>query len=224
MGKIILAFFVLSFAVIHAQQNQRYINVNGTSELILQADEINYTIQIKIINESLEKSKQINDKNVKELLKILKNSGIDSNDIEVSPLILGKNYENSDRERKQKGFYSTVNVSFILKDLSKYFDLTDQLSSNDSYEIVSSGYGISDYERQHKLAYEKALKAAREKAEYMTQTLGVKLGGVLEIDENNYGQTYPNPFNTVTKENIQGGNISGKVTIKRSVRVKFTIE
>ena len=102
--------------------------------------------------------------------------------------------------------------------------MINKLSKNNYFEITNSNYGISDYEAQHKLAYEKALKAAKEKAEYMTKALGIKLGKVLEIDENNYWQSYATPFNTVTKVNLRESDISGNVTIRRSVRVKFSIE
>jgi len=223
MKNLFLALFIFCFTSANAQENQKYIIINGTSELILSANQINYTIQIKIIDATVEGSKRTCDNDLNELLTILKNIVINSNDINVSPITLGKNYEFIDKERKQKGFYTEVNVSFLLKDLSKYFELTNKLASSNAFEIVNSSYSISDYEIQHMLAYEKALKAAEEKAEYMTKTLGLKLGDVLEIDENNYSQSYPNPFNTITKENSPTGDISGKVTIRRSVRVKFAI-
>jgi len=222
MKNFFLALFIC-FASANAQENQKYINVNGTSELILSADQITFSVQINIIDESIEESKKTNDKHLNELLTILKNIEINTNDIELSPITLGKNYEYIGREKKQKGFYTKVNVSFLLEDLSKYYELTNKLSSSNAFEIVNSSYSISDYELQHKLAYEKALIAAKEKAEYMAKTLGLKLRDVLEIEENNYWQSYPNPLNTVTIENSQSGNISGKVTIRRSVRVKFAI-
>jgi uncharacterized protein len=224
MKYFFLATFIFCCVSINAQENQKYININGTSELILPADQINFIVQIKIIDESIEESKKTNDKYLNELMLILKEIGINSNDIEVSPITLGKNYENDiNRVSKQKGFFTEVKVSFLLKDLSKYFELTNKISSSNYFEIVNSSYNISDYEQQHKLAYEKALNAAKEKAEYMTKTLGVILGEVLEIDENNYWQSYANPFNTVTQVNSQVENISGNVTIRRSVRVKFAI-
>jgi hypothetical protein len=224
MKYFFLSAFIFCFVSVNAQEYQKYININGTSELILPADQIDFTVQIKIIDDSIEESKRTNDEYLNELMKILENIGIKSNDIEVSPITLGKNYEyDINRTRKQKGFYTEIKVGFLLRDLSKYYDLTNKLSSSNDFEIVNSNYNISDYEQQHKLTYKKALNAAKEKAEYMTKALGVKLGEVLEIDENNNWQSYANPFNTVTQVNPQEGNISGKVTLRRSIRVKFAI-
>jgi uncharacterized protein len=224
MKYLFLSFLIFCFVSLNAQENQKYININGTSELILPADQINFTIQIKVLDDSIEESKKTNDGYLNELMTILKSNGINSNDISVSPITLGKNYEyDINRERKQKGFFTEIKITFLLKDLSKYFGLTNNISSSNHFEIFASSYSISDYEQQHKTAYINALTAAKEKAEYMTKTLGVKLGEVLEIDENNSLQGYPNPFNSVTQVNSQDGSISGKVALRRSVRVKFAI-
>ncbi|KAB2844760.1 MAG: DUF541 domain-containing protein [Melioribacteraceae bacterium] len=87
---------------------------------------------------------------------------------------------------------------------------------------MNSGYAVSNYEEQVKNVFEKALKAAKEKAELMAKTLNVNLGEVLEIDENNFGGG-PVMLNSFAKEDFQQNGISGKVTITRSVRVKFAI-
>ena len=224
MRYFLITFLVIGLSSVFSQENQRYINVNGTSELIRTADQLNFTVKIKTIDESVEQCKIINDNNLEDLLEILKSVGINSNEIDISPLKLGKNYEyDRERQQKQKGYFAEVEISFLLKDLSKYYLLTNKLATSNSFEFTNSSYTISDYEIQHKIAYENALKAAKEKAQYMANTLGLKLGDVLEIDENNYWQSYATPFNTLTVENSQNTNTPGKVTIRRSVRVKFAL-
>ena len=224
MKYLVLFVLLLCSVSVNAQENDRYINVNGTSELILPADQINFGVQIRTVAESLDMSKSTNDKYLGELKAILKETGINQDDIEISPVTLGKNYEyDAQVGRRQKGFYTECRVTFILKDFSKYYELTDKLSASSHFEVVSSGYSLSDYEQHNKKAYEKALLAAKDKAEYMAKTLGVKLGEVLEIDENNFWQNNAVPFNTVAKVSTQDENVSGKVTISKSVRVKFSI-
>lgn len=224
MKYLVLFVLLLCSVSVNAQENNRYINVNGTSELILPADQINFGVQIRTVAESLDMSKSTNDKYLGELKAILKETGINQDDIEISPVTLGKNYEyDAQVGRRQKGFYTECRVTFILKDFSKYYELTDKLSASSHFEVVSSGYSLSDYEQHNKKAYEKALLAAKDKAEYMAKTLGVKLGEVLEIDENNFWQNNAVPFNTVAKVSTQDENVSGKVTISKSVRVKFSI-
>ena len=224
MKYFFLSLFICSFGSTSAQEFHKYITVNGTSELILPADQIKYTIQIKIVAVAVEASKNANDSCRNELLRKLNKIGINSNDINVLPMTLGKNYEFNKGERKQRGFYTEVNVIFLLKDLSKYYELTNELSSSNQYEIKESTYNISEYELQQKIAFEKALLAAKEKAKYMVHVLGVKLKDVLEIEENNYWQAGSIYSNTIEqKQDSRAGDMSGKVTIRRSVKVKFAI-
>lgn len=224
MKYFFLSLFICSFGSTSAQEFHKYITVNGTSEIILPADQIKYTIQIKIVAAAVEASKNANDSCRNELLRKLNKIGINSNDINVLPMTLGKNYEFNKGERKQRGFYTEVNVVFLLKDLSKYYELTNELSSSNQYEIKESTYNISDYELQQKIAFEKALLAAKEKAKYMVHVLGVKLKDVLEIEENNYWQAGSIYSNTIEqKQDSRAGDMSGKVTIRRSVKVKFAI-
>src|ERR1035441_2090065 len=121
----LLALLLVCFASPKAQENKKYINVTGTSELILPADQMNFTVQIRTINDSVEESKKANDNHLNELMALLKSAGILSNDITSSPISIGKNYEMKDKDRIQKGFFTEVRVSFLFKDLSKYYELTN---------------------------------------------------------------------------------------------------
>jgi uncharacterized protein YggE len=224
MKHIFFLLLILCFASLLAQENHRFININGTSELVRSADQINFSVQIKTIAVTIERSKVTNDNDLAELLSILKKIGINSDDIVVSPIRLGKNYEyDRERQRKLTGYFTDVNVTFRLTDLSKYYELANQLSAGNDFEITSSSYGISDYEIQHKAALENALKAAKEKAEYMAKALGQKLGDVIEIEENDGRQTNAALSNTITVEGSASPEINGTVVIKRSVRVKFAL-
>lgn len=225
MKYLFAAILILCLSSVNAQENKRYININGTSELIRAADQIDFSVRIRIVNESLEESKRINDKNREELLSLLKKVGISLDDISESAVTLGKNYEHdmSTGRQRQDGYFTEVNVSFKLKDLSKYYDLSNKLATSNAFEVISSTYAISDYETQHKASYEIALTAAKIKAEYMAKALGLKLGEVLEIEENNPMETFSRLSNKVSYEVNQSTPISGKVILTRSVRVKFGI-
>jgi len=76
-------FFLVTF-YLQAQQPPRFIDVNGTSEVIVRADQIELTIRIKIVHHSITDSKNINDRYRAKLMQILKDYGINTDDIEVS--------------------------------------------------------------------------------------------------------------------------------------------
>ena len=222
MKTYLIILIASCFTFAQAQDHQRSIEVNGTAEIALPADQINITVQIRTVDASVERSKKANEKQLKELLDIIEDAGIDPKEIRITPILIGKNYEYIDRERRHRGFFTELSVSFLIKDLSKYYELINDISKNNVYEVNRSEYLISDYEIQHRAAYEKALKAAKEKAEYMCKALGVSLGEVLEIQENSSWQTHTAASNTISI--ADAASVSGKVVIKRSVSVKFGIK
>lgn len=223
MKKMIFLLFVILSAGINAQNIQKFINVNGSARLDVNADQINISVHIKTVDNSISESKKKNDDSVDKLISILNEFEVEKQDVDISPISLGKNYEYKQGERVQNGFYTSVNVSVLLKDLSKYYELIDNLSSNEAFETTNSNYSVSDFENYVKSAYKKSLIAAKEKAELMAETMGVTLGDVLEIDEST-SYSGPMPLNTMVKEDYRAGDIAGKVSINRDVRVKFAIK
>lgn len=220
--KYLFLCFLLTFSVTTYSQ-VRYIEVNGTYESVLPADRVSFSIQLKTVQETVEEAKNVNTQKLDNLLKQLTDIGISQTDINVSPITLGKNYTYVNNQRQQEGFYVQVNLSVLLQDLNLYTELTDAFVLNNSIEKIQSSYKISDYEHQHQLAYEKALQLAKTKASYMAKVYEMSLGEVLEIEENSSWSSYSIPFNSVTIENSKEENDFGKVTIRRSVRVKFIL-
>lgn len=227
MKLCVVLVLLLAFFSTNAQDTRRYIDINGTAEVNVPADQIEFNVQIRVVRETIEDSKKQVDASVANLLKILKSFNLDEEDIIESPAILGKNYTYESGSQKLNGYFASATVSFKLKDLSKYYALSDQLAKDQTIEVVNSFYSLSDYETHSREAYEKALKAAVDKAGYMTKTLGVSVGRILSVDENN--PNYPMPYynmKVMEQSNAGGGDaaaISGKVNITRTVRVKFEL-
>ena len=227
MKYVLTLLLVMCFATIHAQNAERFIDVNGASEIMVQADQIKFVVQIKTIGQTLAESKKLNDASLDKLLSILKNNGIAKDDMEVSPITFGKNIEYTNKGPVQKGFFTNEVVTFTLKDFSKYYTLSDELSKESALEITNSTYEVSTPNVYYKSAYEKALKAAKDKAEYMAAALGCKLGKVMEIDETSPVRPFYKSLNfaanTVSQEGGSGEDMSGKIELQKSVRVKFQL-
>lgn len=224
--KTILISFVLFFPfLLLGQSANRSITVNGTAETVRPADQISISFTVKTIDVSQEKCKLANDKEVGSVLLILNKFEISNDDIKLSPLDFGKNYELT-HERKQKGYYTCQQFTILWRDLSHYYDFMNALSEKNTVEIQHADYQISDFVSQNKATMESALRAAREKAEYMVKAMGVKLGMVLSIEEGEQWQAQTRITNSFTdSDNKATSSVqAGKVEIKRSVRVQFEIQ
>lgn len=214
-----------SSSLIGSEALPRFISVNGTAELQIPADEIEWNIRIESLNEKLPKAKNSCDASLTQLLNILSKNGIKKDGIEVSPISQGKHFEYLDRERTQDGFFTRLNVYFKLRDLSKYSALVSALSTNPEFETIYARYSDSKYETNNKLAIKKAVLAAKEKADYLAETLGVQLGKVLEVTENDLFKTSFVGANTMASVGPPSAeNIQGKIAFKRSVHLKMEIK
>jgi hypothetical protein len=217
-------FIALIFtSLMFAQDNSRFIEVNGTSEVIAPADYVHFNVNIRNVAKTLEQSRQDNLNASNELEDILKKFNISKDDWEMSPIKFGKEYIFENQERKLSGYFSQVNVSINLKNMNDYYPFTKELSKNKVFEITNSNYGVSDILKYHKEATIKAVQAAKEKAEYIAQSIGMKTGKVIQISELNQFESYPNPFNSITTAGGSPEDISGKISIKRSVNMKIEL-
>lgn len=223
MKKTVLLISLLLAGILQAQETQHFIDVNGTSEIMAQADFIFFNINIKNVAETLEESRLVNTKVSKDVVAIFNEFKISKEDWEISPIKFGKEYSYSREERKLIGYFSISSVTVKLRNLTDYYSFTSKLSKNTICEITNSDYGVSDIVKYNREAIIGAAKAAKEKAVYIAESLGVKLGKIIQITEANQFQQRPNPFNSVTRESGSTENISGKVSIKRTVNMKLEI-
>lgn len=224
MRYLVVILAVLFTLSAYPQESKRFIDVNGTAEVNVPADRIDFNIQVRVVSQTISESKKQVDASVKQLMEVLNKYDISDDDIDESPVLLGKNYEYDSGKREQKGFFASSDINFKLKDLTKYYNLSNELAGIRDIEVANSNYNLNDFEKYNRQAYEKALKAAAEKASYMCNVLDVKRGKVLEIDENN--QNIPMQLNSreMFKADAGGAVISGNVNITRTIRVRYEIE
>ena len=121
MKRIISLIFIMIFSTVLLSQEHRFIEVSGVANLEYPADQINWSVSIKKVENTLEKSSEKANEVLKQLLIILNQASIDGNDIQISPTQKGKEYENEfdTSSRKFIDFYTMKNENFILKKYKK---------------------------------------------------------------------------------------------------------
>mgnify|MGYP001317525155 FL=1 len=184
---VLVTLWLSGILAISAQEdnNSRYIEVTGSSETEIIPDEIHFMITIKEYwQEEFEKKSKPEDYQTKvpvneiehNLMSALKQAGIAPSDIQT----------------KEVGDYWRERGKDIL--ISKTFDIKlqnpDQINriiqTVNTKGIQSMNIGelknkdLQEYRKQGKI---EALKAARQKADYLVAAMGQKLGNVLRIVE-----------------------------------------
>lgn len=184
---VLVTLWLSGILAISAQEdnNSRYIEVTGSSETEIIPDEIHFMITIKEYwQEEFEKKSKPEDYQTKvpvneiehNLMSALKQAGIAPSDIQT----------------KEVGDYLRERGKDFL--ISKTFDIKlqnpDQINriiqTVNTKGIQSMNIGelknkdLQEYRKQGKI---EALKAARQKADYLVAAMGQKLGNVLRIVE-----------------------------------------
>jgi uncharacterized protein YggE len=165
----LLIGFLVFGSLINAQEiKKNFIEVTGVAEMEVEPDEIIFNIGIKGDNKN-----QLAD-NEKQLFEILKNNGVKNEDIKFKSM-----YQNI--YSKTKVFTKSLEFKVTKKaNIGNLFENLNQkwVTSINISEIKNTR--IADFRKTVKV---NALKAAKEKADYLLESMGKKTGNPLEIVE-----------------------------------------
>ena len=212
-------------------QQEKYIEVIGTAEMEVQPDEIRLIIGVQEYwKEEFEKSKDYKDYKTKVPLdEIETNLFNDLNKIGISKdKIIVKDIGNYWRNIG-KDFLFGKQYEIILSDFKKLDEITKTVQTRgiDNMRIGElKNKKLTEYRKQVKI---EALKAAKDKADYLLTSIGKKTGDVISITELNESEGgWWGPRNLTsnaimsTPDNADSENFRN-IKLKYEIKAKFEI-
>jgi len=231
MIRLALAAFMfmipLSASFAEEAKDIRKITVSGKAENTVEAQRAEIGLSIKIVKKEMSQSHEALTGELSKLTKELKAIGLPDKDIRRSLVLQGAEYNWEKESRVLKGYYAECYVDVTVNDISKMADLYRTLSGHKDITIQSTEFKRNDEFELRKAEYEKALLAAKKKAEFMAQALGVKVGRVHSIaEENTENWLEAKPYqNVMTKDEANGAPTNyGTIRISARVLVEFELE
>ncbi len=186
LTRIALALLmVFSLSNLMAQSQNRYIDVSGTAEIEVEADEIHFMINIKEYwEEEFQKRKEFKDYKSKvsiskietELLNTLKKIGVAKSDIRV---ISVGNYH----RYMGKDFLVAKMLDITLSDFTMIDKIVTAVNPRGINSMRIGFVTNKDIEKYQKEVKIQALNAAKEKAKYLVEAVGAELGEIITISE-----------------------------------------
>jgi uncharacterized protein len=182
-----LAAFILvssiAFAVDLADVSSPRITVTGTVITEVTPDRLVWSLSLKNSGLELAKVAERHATVSADVLKALKELGIEDKDVQTAQMEFGENMVYREREHVKEGYFASTMIAFKLADLAKYKEVWLRLASMSHLSVNSVTYDHSRRVELQKETRKKALLAAKEKAGVMAETLEAKIGEVLAISE-----------------------------------------
>jgi uncharacterized protein YggE len=208
----------------------RLISVTGVAEIKVAPDQVILMLGVESRDKDLTVAKASNDRNIKKLIALARDAGVEAKNIQASALSMGPEYSD-EKIPKLLGYKVSQVMTITLTDLSKYEDLLASALKAGVNRVNGFNFIVADTKKYREEARLKAVKAAREKAMTMAAELGQTVGKPWEVTEAaDYDAEAYLAANTrqylESLENRQESSpiAGGEVTIRAAVRVSFQLE
>lgn len=208
-----------------AASTNRVLAVNGLGVVSIKPDMVTIVIGVeteaKLASDALGK----NSITVGQVLAVLKQSGIEDEDIQTVNISVQPIYRSYKRRRDTRvlGHRVTNSLKVKVKGVARLGRILDAVVSVGSNRIGAIRFGATNHTRLLARARRLAVKNAIEKAKLYAGAAGVKLGPILSISEG--GISIPRPI-AVRSASYRGSvPISGgQIEIRATVAMRWAIE
>ena len=229
---VLLALLASSLHLSADEMDPPRVTVFGTATTQVVPDKMDWSLEIKNTGAEVEEVAKVNADSVKEALAFLKGQGLGDDVIQTSGMQFGENWVYRNRDRVKEGYYASTTLSFEVADLEKYQALWMGVPKLPN--VLLNGVSLDSTKRiEHRNATrQRALLAAREKAQALAATLGAGIGKPLLIEEIN-----ENPASLFSNGNLISNDIGaagdpgagetfapGRIPITMRVRVSFQLK
>ena len=228
--QLLLLILFLQASNLFAQsttETRKFIEVTGSAERSVKPDEIELET---VITEYIKDGSTVKLENIeKDFYTVLKKNSVDIENLKLNGL--ESNYwwywwNNRNKPLKTKTFKLSItgDINFLklVEDLNKKWVESISISEK-------KNKNIQDYRREVKM---EAIKAAKEKAAYLLESIGEHLGNVISVEENPDDATsiwYPGRnvlsntlLNTNSSETDEINNVSS-IKLRYEIKAKFEI-
>ena len=222
---LLLVSTLLVFPLQAQETNKRYIEVTGTSEIEIVPDKIHYIIEIReYFEEEFDGKSKPEEYHTKvslsqieqDLRKTLAEAGITQDAIRMQEI--------GDYWRKQgQDFLISKNFDITLTDFRQINEIVKRIDTKGIHTMRIGELENKDILAYHQKGKIEALKAAQQKATYLVEALGKKLGDVIRIVEEGNSNIFPFAQSNVLSSDAASFDNFRTIKKNYSMLVRFEI-
>ena len=222
---LLLVSTLLVFPLQAQETNERYIEVTGTSEIEIVPDKIHYIIEIReYFEEEFDGKSKPEEYHTKvslpqieqNLRKTLAEAGITQDAIRMQEI--------GDYWRKQgQDFLISKKFDITLTDFRQINEIVKRIDTKGIHTMRIGELENKDILAYHQKGKIEALKAAQQKATYLVEALGKKLGDVIRIVEEGNSNIFPFAQSNVLSSDAASFDNFRTIKKNYSMLVRFEI-
>ena len=222
---LLLVSTLLVFPLQAQETNKRYIEVTGTSEIEIVPDKIHYIIEIReYFEEEFDGKSKPEEYQTKvslsqieqDLRKTLAEAGITQDAIRMQEI--------GDYWRKQgQDFLISKKFDITLTDFRQINEIVKRIDTKGIHTMRIGELENKDILAYHQKGKIEALKAAQQKATYLVEALGKKLGDVIRIVEEGNSNIFPFAQSNVLSSDAASFDNFRTIKKNYSMLVRFEI-
>ena len=175
-------------------KNPKTITVTGTAEKAYSNQLSSYYLTLEFHNADKGKAVEQLSQKTDEVVTQIKEFGIDEKDIKTQSLNVYQRedgyYEGSSYRSSPGDWYASYSIEIILRDVSKSVQLTSLLTSIEDSSMWGPNVTVDDSKYDYDELLVEAIEDAREKANKMAESMGGRVGKVLQVDEGSTSDGY----------------------------------
>ncbi|MBB5073185.1 hypothetical protein HNQ69_000289 [Bartonella callosciuri] len=204
------------------------ITVTATGESQATPDMAIINLAVVTYDKTAQKALAANNKSMNDIVNAFKNNGIQANDLQTSGLSIYQSSPDKHQEKKdnEKVYHVSNSLTVRIRDLTNAGKIFDQAMALGVNSVNGITFTNSDTKPFYQEARKKAIAEAIEKAETIAQAANLKLGKIIEINENN-DRYYPTTrlMSRAVDASYAATNFSGgELGYNVSVTVVFSID
>lgn len=184
----IAAIVIVGFVMLAKQpEMNNQFSVSGVGKVFAKSDIANLTVGVKTeVKTTAAEAVKENTKKMNEIIKALKDLGIEEKDIKTVNYNLNPSYDWTTGRQKLLGYEVSQNVTIKIRDLDKIGETISKTTEKGANQIGNIEFTIDDESELKAQARSLAIEKAMTKAQEVAQKTGIKLGKVINVYENQY--------------------------------------
>ncbi len=216
--------------LVHAQlPEQPHLIVQAEASESVLPDQVTLDVTIENVSPLLQKARKNVEQRSKQLLKEIRRYNLFEEDIDAGQIQIRPEYRWNNNQQVQVGTRVSRNMRFVMRDLRRYPDLLDAITSVRINSLAKVTFGYSNAEQLKEQVLDQAILNAKNKGQRMARQLGQRISRVYSVEE--ISPVVPVQRGMASSAAISNGNRTstsdyqpGEINFRSEVRVVFYLQ